>query len=289
MDAVVFGLLAGALFGAMTVAIRGGLLRGGDPALGGVVMTASAFVVAAVLALPSVVAEGLDLDALLPFAAIGFFVPGLSQIVFILAIRSAGPSRASILVGTAPLGSVLLAMALLDESLRPALLVGTALIVAGGAALALDPGRPVGFRMIGVVLALACAGLFAARDNAVRFVARDDDVPALQATAVTLLAASVTTTLYLVLTRRRVVASSVSATLLAFLPAALLFAFAYAALVTGYDRGDVGVVAPLNATQSLWGVVFATLLYRRSEAVGRRTVLAGVLVVLGGSLIGAFR
>ena len=93
MDAVVFGLLAGALFGAMTVAIRAGLLRGGDPALGGVVMTASAFVVAGVLALPSVVADGLDLDALLPFAAIGFFVPGLSQIVFILAIRSAGPSR----------------------------------------------------------------------------------------------------------------------------------------------------------------------------------------------------
>jgi drug/metabolite transporter (DMT)-like permease len=59
--------------------------------------------------------------------------------------------------------------------------------------------------------------------------------------------------------------------------------------VTGFDRGDVGVVAPLNATQSLWGVLFAALLYGRSEAVGRRTVLAGVLVVLGGSLIGAFR
>jgi drug/metabolite transporter (DMT)-like permease len=288
VDAVVFGLLAGALFGAMTVAIRAGLLRGGDPALGGVVMTGTAFVVAAALALPST-ADGLDLDALLPFAAIGFFVPGLSQLVFILAIRYAGPSRASILVGTAPLASVLLALALLDEPLRPALLVGTALIVAGGATLALDPGRPVGFRVIGVVLALACAGLFAARDNAVRFVARDDDVSALQATAVTLLAAWVTTTLYVLLMRRRVVGSSVRASLLAFLPAGLFFAFAYAALVTGFDRGDVGVVAPLNATQSLWGVLFAALLYGRSEAVGRRTVLAGVLVVLGGSLIGAFR
>ena len=60
-----------------------------------------------------------------PFAAIGLFVPGLSQLLFILAVRHAGPSRAAILVGTAPLGSVLLAMALLDEQLRPALLVGT--------------------------------------------------------------------------------------------------------------------------------------------------------------------
>ena len=87
-------------------------------------------------------------------------------------------------------------MALLDEPLRPVLLVGTALIVAGGAALALDPGRPAGFRTIGVVLALACAALFAGRDNAVRWIARDDDVPPLQATAVTLLAATLATALY---------------------------------------------------------------------------------------------
>ena len=108
-----------------------------------------------------------------PFAAIGLVVPGVSQILIILAVRYAGPSRAAILVGTAPLGSVLLALALLDEPLRPALLAGTALIVAGGVALAFDPGRPVGFRMLGVVLALVCAALFAGRDNAVRWVARD--------------------------------------------------------------------------------------------------------------------
>ena len=59
--------------------------------------------------------------------------------------------------------------------------------------------------------------------------------------------------------------------------------------MTGFDRGDVGIVAPLNATQSLWAVAFAAVLYRRTEAIGRKTVLAGVLVVLGGALIGAFR
>jgi drug/metabolite transporter (DMT)-like permease len=289
VDAVLLGLLAGALFGAMTVAVRAGLLRGGDPALGGVVITGSAFVVAAALAVPSVVDEGLALDTLLPFAAIGVFVPGLSQLLFILAVRYAGPSRAAILVGTAPLGSVLLAMALLDEPLRPALLVGTALIVAGGAALALDPGRPAGFRMLGVVLALSCAALFAARDNAVRWIARDEDVPPLQATAATLLAATLATTLYVLATRRDVTQALARATARAFLPAGLLLAFAYAALVTGFDRGDVGIVAPLNATQSLWGVAFAALVYGQREAIGRRTVLASALIVLGGALIGACR
>ena len=289
MDAVLLGLLAGALFGAMTVAVRAGLLRGGDAAVGGVVIASSAFVVAALLALPSIVTDGLDLGALWPFAAVGLFVPGLSQLLFILAVRYAGPSRTAILVGTAPLASVLLAMALLDEPLRPVLLAGTALIVAGGAALALDPGRPAGYRTIGVVLALACAALFAGRDNAVRWIARDDDVPPLQATAVTLLAATVSTALYVAFTRRDVFRAVVRTSARAFVPAGVLLAFAYGALVTGFDRGDVGIVAPLNATQSLWGVAFAAIVYGQREAIGRRTVLASVLIVLGGALIGAFR
>jgi len=289
VDAVLLGLLAGALFGAMTVAVRAGLGRGGDPGVGAVVIASSAFLASLALALPSVASDGLDLATLVPFAVVGLLVPGMSQILFILAVRYAGASRAAILIGTAPLGSVLLAMALLDEPLRPAILVGTALIVAGGAALALDPGRPAGFRAIGVVLALTCAALFAGRDNAVRWIARDDDVPPLQATAVTLLAATLATGLYVALTRRDVARAVLRVTTRAFLPAGVLLALAYGALVTGFDRGDVGVVAPLNATQSLWAVAFAALAYGRREAIGRRTVLASVLVVLGGALIGAFR
>jgi len=289
VDAVLLGLVAGALFGAMTVAVRAGLIRGGEAALGSAVITTTALAVGVLLALPSIVTDGVDLGGLAPFAATGFFVPGLSQIVFILAVRHAGPSRAAILIGTAPLGSVLLALALLDEQLRPVLLAGTALVVAGGAVLALDPRRPAGFRLLGLVLALVCAALFAGRDNAVRWIARDEDVPPLQATAATLLAASLAALLYVVVTRRNTAPETVRRTARAFLPAGLLLPLAYAALVTGFDRGEVGIVAPLNATQSLWAVAFAAVLYRQAEAVGRRTVLAGVLVVLGGALIGAFR
>ena len=225
----------------------------------------------------------------MPFAAIGLFVPGLSQLLFILAVRYAGPSRAAILIGTAPLGSVLLAMALLDEPLRPVILIGTALIVAGGAALALDPGRPAGFRMLGVVLALSCAALFAARDNAVRWIARDDDVPPLQATAVTLLAATLATTLYVLVDAPGDPGRSPRRPLVRSLPAGLLLAFAYGALVTGFDRGEVGIVAPLNATQSLWGVAFAALVYGQRRGDRPQDRPRGVLIVLGGALIGAFR
>ena len=123
-----------------------------------------------------------------------------------------------------------------------------------------------------------------------RWVVRDVDAPPAQAAAVTLLASSLVAVVYVLATRRTTdVRRAARTTVPAFLPGGLFFGCAYAALVTGFDRGDVGIVAPLNATQSLWGVVFAALYFRRAEAIGRRTVLASVLIVLGGALIGAFR
>jgi drug/metabolite transporter (DMT)-like permease len=287
MDAVLLGVLAGALFGAMTVAVRWGLVRGGDPVAGAPVIAGTGFVVAAALALAA--RQGGDVADLVAFVAVGAVVPGLSQVAFVSAVRHAGPSRTAILVGTAPLVSVLLAIALLGEDLEPAILAGTALIVAGGTVLALDPGRPAGFRMLGVVLALLCAGLFAARDNAVRHFAVDLDAPPLAAAAASLLGATVAALVFVVLVRRRATLAVLRPAVGAFVPAGLFLAGAYCALVAGFDRGNVGVVAPLNATQSLWAVVFAAFAYRQAEAIGRRTVLAASLVVCGGALIAAFR
>jgi drug/metabolite transporter (DMT)-like permease len=288
MDAVLLGVLAGVLFGGMTVAVRSGLGRGADAATGAAVIASTAFATSVALALPSLLAD-VSFDELWPFFAIGLLVPGSSQIVFVLAIRHAGPSRAGILVGTAPLLSVLLAIALLDEPVRPWLLVGTALVVAGGATLVADRGRPVGYRRLGIVLALVCATLFALRDNAVRFAAEDFDPAPLQASAASLAAAALITAVYAAHRRARVTPGRLGPAVRAFAPAGVLLGFAYGALVTGFDRGDVGIVAPLNATQSLWAVVFAALLYRHTEAIGQRTFLAGVLVVAGGALIGVTR
>jgi drug/metabolite transporter (DMT)-like permease len=287
MDAVLLGLLAGALFGAMTVAVRFGLLRGGDPIAGAPVIAGTAFVLAALLALGAP-GSG-DTRSLAAFFVVGLAVPGLSQVAFVSAVRHAGPSRAAILIGTAPLLSVLLAIALLGESFDAVVLVGTALIVAGGAVLAFDPRRPAGFRVFGVVLALVCAALFAARDNAVRHFAVDLDAPPLDAAAASLLGATVGGLAFVAIARRGALIRLARPALTAFFPAGLLLGGAYCALVAGFDRGSVTVVAPLNATQSLWTVLIASLVYRRADAIGRRTVIASALVVCGGALVAAYR
>ena len=288
MDAVLLGLLAGALFGAMAVAVQWALVRGADPVVGAAIVTAVAFLAGALLALPTIVDGGASAD-LWRFFAIGTLVPGMSQVLFIYGVEAAGPSRAAILIGTAPLLSVLLALAFLDEPFEPALVAATALVVAGGFVLAAERRRPVHFRVVGVAFALTCAVLFALRDNAVRWVARDADVPPLEASAVSLLAAALVMAIFAIVTRRSALPASLRVALPAFAPAGVLLGAAYAALVTAFDRGRVGIVAPLNATQSLWGILFAALLFHRSEAIGRRTVVAGVLVVAGGAIVGAVR
>jgi drug/metabolite transporter (DMT)-like permease len=288
VDAVLLGILAGALFGAMSVAVQWGLVRGADPVVGASVVAAVGFAAGAIIALPSIV-EGVPLGDLWRFAVIGALVPGVTQILFIYAVRAAGPSRAAILMGTAPLLSVLLALAFLDEPFDPALLLATALVVGGGLALAAERRRPAQFRVIGVVLSLACATLFAVRDNAVRWVARDVDVPPLQAAAVSVGAAAVVATLFALVARRGRLRGPLRVALPAFAPAGVLLGAAYAALVSAFDRGRVGIVAPLNATQSLWGILFAALLFHRTEMIGRRTVVAGLLVVAGGVVVGVVR
>jgi drug/metabolite transporter (DMT)-like permease len=288
VDAVLLGVLAGALFGAMAVAVQWALVRGADPVVGAAIVTAVAFLAGAVLALPTIADGGVHGD-LWRFFAIGTLVPGMSQVLFIYGVEAAGPSRAAILIGTAPLLSVLLALAFLDEPFEPALIAATAFVVGGGVVLAAERRRPVDFRVVGVAFALTCAMLFALRDNAVRWVARDADVPPLQASAVSLLAAALVMAIFAIVARRGALPASARVALPAFAPAGLLLGAAYAALVTAFDRGRVGVVAPLNATQSLWGILFAALLFHRTEAIGRRTVVAGVLVVVGGAIVGVVR
>jgi drug/metabolite transporter (DMT)-like permease len=287
--AVLFGALAGAGFGALMVAVRHGLKRGVDPFAGAVAMAAVAAVVAVVAAIPSLVVEEASWSDLWPFLIVGLIAPGASQLILIMAVRDAGPSRAAILIGTAPLISVAIALTVLDEPFEPWLIAGTVLVVAGGALLTRERARPEHFRAVGAVLALLCALLFGIRDNVARWATRDAHPPPLVATAITLTAAALLITAY-VLVARPSAARTLRPALAGFAPAGLILGAAYACLLVAFDHGRVSIVAPLNATQSLWAVVFAAVVIgTKHDAIGARLVTAGALVVAGSALIGIVR
>jgi drug/metabolite transporter (DMT)-like permease len=281
VDAVVLALASAALFGSMTVALRFALARVADAEAGALLTIAAAFAVT----LPFVALGGVDLAGTWPFLLAGVLGPGGSQLLFTLAVRDAGPSRTSVTVGTAPLFSVAIALALLDEPAKAGVLVGALLIVVGGILLVREPGRPEHVKWIGLAFALAATVIFAVRDNLVRHLSLDTEVAPALAAASTLLAGGVTVALWLLATRRRLPLRG----FLAFAPSGILFGLSYLCLFEGYYRGRVSVVSPLVATESLWGVALSALLLRRHELVGPRLFGGAALVVAGGVLIGVFR
>src|SRR4051812_12755921 len=113
----------------MSVAVRFALRSNDDPELGSLAMSTVAPGLTGVLALA--VRPEVHLGEGWPFLVAGAIAPGLSQILFVRAVREAGAARTSVLMGTAPLVAVAIALTFLDEPLSAALLVGAGLIVAG--------------------------------------------------------------------------------------------------------------------------------------------------------------
>jgi drug/metabolite transporter (DMT)-like permease len=280
VTAVVLALVSAALFGATTVLVRIGLVREPEAgvAAGATLLPALAVAVAA-----AAVAGAGDVGAAWPYALAGLLAPGGSQLLFTVAIRRAGASRTSVAVGAAPLVSVAIALVFLGEPAAAPLLAGAVLVVAGGVALAAERGRPEHLRVSGLVLAGAATVLFATRDNLVRWLSGDArHVRPETALAAALLAG----TLLVIVTARRLPPPRV---LRAFLPAGACYGASYVLLFEAFFHGRITVVAPLVATESLWGVGLSALLLRRSERVGRRVALGAALVVAGGMLIGVVR
>lgn len=285
MAAVGLALCSAALFGALATALGFAMRRSSDAEAGALVTGLVATGVCGAIAL-----GGAEWDGdVWPFLLAGLIAPGGSQILYVRAVREAGPSRTAVVVGVAPLVSVTIALAVLGEPFRVVLLLGALLIVAGCIALAGEEVRPESFRAIGLALAFGATVFFATRDNAVRWLAEDSSVPPQLAATATLVSGSAAMALYLLATRGLRLPSQVRSALGPFALSGLLWGLSYVSLFEAFYRGRVTVISPLVATESLFGVLVAWLLLRRHEHVGRHLVLGALLIVAGGALIGVFR
>jgi drug/metabolite transporter (DMT)-like permease len=289
--AVLLALSSAVLFGAMTVALRFALRAHPEAETGAVATTTVAFlVVAAAAVLEPGTGELARPRELAVFALAGLLAPGVSQILFTLAIRDAGSSRASVVVGTAPLFGATLAILLLGEPLVWPLALGAILVVVAGALLAGEPVRPEHFRLVGLGFALAATILFSSRDVLVRWYGEDASLASVEAAAAALAAGWLVMVAWAGFRRRgRLRVDLFRPALLRFAPAGVFFGLSYLLLFEAYYRGKVTVVSPLVATESLWAVLLSAALLRRSELVGARLALGAGLVVAGGVLISAYR
>jgi drug/metabolite transporter (DMT)-like permease len=274
----------------MTVALRFGVPAHADAEVCALVMTG----IAALVALAAVAIDPGAQPLAHPrelglFALAGTLAPGLSQVFFTRAVRDAGPSRSSVVVGSAPLFAVAIAITVLGEPAKPPLLAGALLIVLAGVVLASESARPAHVRPVGIAFAVITTLLFSTRDNLVRHFAGEAHTGSVAAAAAALGVAALGMLAYVAVARRSRLRRSVE--LLSWRPlvlAGLCFGVSYVFLFEAYYRARVSVVSPLVATESLWGVLLSAL-FLRAEVVGLRLVLGALLVVAGGVLIGLFR
>ena len=285
MIAVGLACLSALLFGAMSVGLRIGLTRHRDADLATLATVAGALAVGLVAAAAEAPARGVHAGSAWPFVLAGLLSPGAAQVLVTLAIAEVGASRASVILGAAPLVSVTIALLVLGEPARAPLVIGAVLIVAGGLELARERGRPAHLRGRGLLYAFLGAALFATRDNLLRWLSLDTPVPPAVAAACALLGGFVLSALLLAPRLRSPTLRHAAP----FLGVGVLFGLSYISLFEAFYRGRVTVVSPLVATESLWGVALSVLLLRRTELVGRRLLLGTLLVVAGGALIGVFR
>jgi drug/metabolite transporter (DMT)-like permease len=284
---VAYAAIAGLAFGSLSVAVRAGLSGADCPEFGAFAATAFAAALCAVIAGLNALAGGTRLGTLWPYVVVGGLAPGASQICLTFAVRSAGAARTGIVMGAAPMVSVLIAFAALGEPMRPEVLAGTLAIVLGASALASERGRPSRPHTRGVLLAGICAMLFAVRDNLLRSFATGVHPAPFAAATATLVGATAVAGLYVLFVRRTEVTPHLGRTFVRFAPAGAALAVGYGCLLTALDHGRVSVVSPLNATGALWAVALAALTFRRTEQLGRPALAAAVLIVVGGVTIGA--
>ena len=152
----------------------------------GVSSHAGAFVsiaVAAVVAFTTALAagvdrSGLDVGPIVRYAVIGAIAPGVAQGMFLASIRTIGPARSGILVGTSPMFGVVLAIAFIGEEWKAAIIVGTLLTVGGGGLIARESASSHLRTLVGIgsVLGILTALAFGIRDVAARELTTDVDL-----------------------------------------------------------------------------------------------------------------
>jgi drug/metabolite transporter (DMT)-like permease len=285
MTAVALALLGAVLFGAMAASLGVSFQRSSDAEAGALVTGLVALAVTLVFSLDALS----DIGDLWPFLLAGLIAPGGSHMLYVMAVKEVGASRAAVIAGAGPLVAVTIALTILGEPFEVALVLGAMLIVLGVVALAGERDRPEHLRFIGLVLALASTVFFATRDNVVRWLAEDTPVDPQLAAATTLVSGSAVMAAYLLFLRGR---SAPGDVLRAFRPFALpgvFWGMSYAAIFEAFYRGRVSVVSPLIATEALFGVLLAAIVIGRSELIGRHVIAAAGLIVCGGILIGAFQ
>ena len=224
-----------------------------------------------------------DSEVLWKFAIVGIIAPGSSQGLFVSSIGSIGPARTSILIGTSPVFSVLLAVFFLDESWKTTIMIGTLLTVLGSALISWEKG--IRFRQVGIVFAIATSLTFAIRDVVARHFNVGTDVSSWWSGTVVLIAASITLWIFVSIKFGPIWKTQTRKALPEFIPSGIMIGIALPLLLEALNRGAVNIVAPLALASQNIAIVILSGWFFGSRERTRQVIVAMILIFVGGIVV----
>ena len=224
-----------------------------------------------------------DSEVLWKFAIVGIIAPGSSQGLFVSSIGSIGPARTSILIGTSPVFSVLLAVFFLDESWKTTIMIGTLLTVLGSALISWEKG--IRFRQVGIVLAIATSLTFAIRDVVARHFNVGTDVSSWWSGTVVLISASITLWIFVSIKFGPIWKTQTRKALPEFIPSGIMIGIALPLLLEALNKGAVNIVAPLALASQNIAIVILSGWFFGSRERTRQVIVAMILIFVGGIVV----
>ena len=224
-----------------------------------------------------------DSEVLWKFAIVGIIAPGSSQGLFVSSIGSIGPARTSILIGTSPVFSVLLAVIFLDESWKTTIMIGTLLTVVGSALISWEKG--IRFRQAGIVFAIATSLTFAIRDVVARHFNVGTDVSSWWSGTVVLIAASITLWIFVSIKFGPIWKTQTRKALPEFIPSGIMIGIALPLLLEALNKGAVNIVAPLALASQNIAIVILSGWFFGSRERTRQVIVAMILIFVGGIVV----
>ena len=224
-----------------------------------------------------------DSEVLWKFAIVGIIAPGSSQGLFVSSIGSIGPARTSILIGTSPVFSVLLAVIFLDESWRTTIMIGTLLTVMGSALISWEKG--IRFRQIGIVFAIATSLTFAIRDVVARHFNVGTDVSSWWSGTIVLISASITLWIFVSIKFGPIWKTQTRKALPEFIPSGIMIGIALPLLLEALNKGAVNIVAPLALASQNIAIVILSGWFFGSRERTRQVIVAMILIFVGGIVV----
>ena len=224
-----------------------------------------------------------DFEVLWKFAIVGIIAPGSSQGLFVSSIGSIGPARTSILIGTSPVFSVLLAVFFLDESWKTTIMIGTLLTVLGSALISWEKG--IRFRQIGIVFAIATSLTFAIRDVVARHFNVGTDVSSWWSGTVVLISASITLWIFVSIKFGPIWKTQTRKALPEFIPSGIMIGIALPLLLEALNKGAVNIVAPLALASQNIAIVILSGWFFGSRERTRQVIVAMILIFVGGIVV----